>query len=191
MALTKAFYEAVDTNNVRRVRIMMKDSILVDPTFKEFKEMEMAAQSMKGLYDIHDGREFITTESDWDDNYMDKLMVQVVTNFSHERIEHLKDVVYHLRPVSRNMNSAYPNKYNDKKSKNKNVCYSYEEQKRRDQQEGRYLGTKIATGAIVGGVVGGVVASAVGVSVIGGAVTGAVIGGVAVSITVNGGKEYE
>ena len=40
MALTNSFYEAVESNSVRRVRIMMKDSLLVDPTFLQFKEME-------------------------------------------------------------------------------------------------------------------------------------------------------
>ena len=58
MALTRAFYEAVETGNVRRVRIMMKDSLLVDPSFKEFMEMEKVAISMQGLYDSHDGRSF-------------------------------------------------------------------------------------------------------------------------------------
>ena len=40
MALTKSFYEAVSEGNVRRIRIMMKNSLLVDPTFREFSEME-------------------------------------------------------------------------------------------------------------------------------------------------------
>ena len=30
MALTNAFYEAVQSGNVRRVRIMMQDSLLID-----------------------------------------------------------------------------------------------------------------------------------------------------------------
>lgn len=51
MALTNAFYEAVQSGNVRRVRIMMQDSLLIDPTFAEFNAMEKAASSMKGLYD--------------------------------------------------------------------------------------------------------------------------------------------
>lgn len=58
MALTNAFYEAVQSGNVRRVRIMMQDSLLIDPTFAEFNAMEKAASSMKGLYDKHDGKEF-------------------------------------------------------------------------------------------------------------------------------------
>ena len=58
MALTNAFKEAVNSGNIRRIRIMMKNSLLVDPTFREFKEMENAAASVQGLYDIHDERKF-------------------------------------------------------------------------------------------------------------------------------------
>ena len=42
MALTNAFREAVTEKNVRKIRIMLKDSLLVDPSFKRFQEMERA-----------------------------------------------------------------------------------------------------------------------------------------------------
>lgn len=77
MALTNAFYEAVKSGNVRRVRIMMQDSLLVDPTFTEFNAMEKAAASMAGLYDEHDGKEFVEDRTLWNDDYMDKVMVKV------------------------------------------------------------------------------------------------------------------
>lgn len=185
MALTNAFKEAVNSGNVRRIRIMMKDSLLVDPTFREFKEMENAAASVQGLYDIHDGREFELNEENWDDNYMDKQMVHVVSNFSHERIQHIKAVVRYLRPGAKITQSSNETRRNH--STNRNTHQSYKEQKRRDQREGHYLGPKVATGAIAGAVVGSVVASAVGVTVATGAVTGAIVGGVAVSVVSNGG----
>ncbi len=55
MSLTGAFYEAMQSGNVVRVRIMMKNSLLSDPSFAEFAEMERAAASMAGLYDQYDG----------------------------------------------------------------------------------------------------------------------------------------
>lgn len=192
MALTSAFFEAVHSGNVRLVRIMMKDSLLVDPTFQEFKEMENAANSMRGLYDRHDGRKFITDKKDWDDNYMDKLMVQVVSNFSHERVEHLKAVVRQLRPnvnasrSCRTPQASEEGRTHDASGKNKQN--NYEEQKRLDQREGVYLGAKVAAGAAAGAVAGGVVASLAGAPIIGGVAAGAVAGGVVVSVAVNGGR---
>ena len=125
-------------------------------------------------------------KENWDDNYMDKQMVQVVSNFSHERIEHIKDVVRYLRPVSKVVQSNKGTRPSNSENINKPI--SYKEQKRLDKLSGRYLGSKVATGAVAGAVVGGVVASSVGVTVATGAVAGAVIGGVAVSIVSNGGR---
>lgn len=185
MALSNAFFEAVNNENVRRIRIMMKDSLLIDPTFREFKEMETAAAKVSGLYDIHDGREFVTDESAWDDNYMDKQMVQLVGNFSHERIEHLKDVIRVLRPVKRTAGAANSNPAGTYTS---NRSRSYEEQKRFDQQSGTYNGAIIAGGAVAGAVVGGVIVAAAGGAAVIGVVAGAVVGGAA-SAVVCGGKK--
>ena len=160
---------------------------LVDPSFKEFKEMETVAAKVRGLYDVHDGREFITDESTWDDDYMNKQMVQLVGNFSHERIEHLKDVIRVLRPVKSTAETANSNpagKYTTSTSR------SYEEQKRFDQQNGTYKGAIIAGGAVAGAVVGGVIVAAAGGAVAVGAVAGAVVGGAAASaVVVLGGKK--
>ena len=158
--------------------------------------MENAAASVKGLYDTYDGKEFEMNKENWNDNYMNKQMVQLVNNFSHERINHIKDIVHYLRPVDkrihsnnqkRNSNSTNSQKRNSN-SKNTKTAISYIEQKHRDQQSGHYLGSKVATGAVAGAVVGGVVASAIGATVVTGAVAGAVVGGVAISIVSNGGK---
>ena len=62
--------------------------------------MERAAKNMEGLYDEHDGKQFVLDRSLWTEAYMDTLMVEVVNNFSHERIAHLKEVVRYLYPVN-------------------------------------------------------------------------------------------
>lgn len=188
MALTKSFYEAVSKGDVRRIRIMMKDSLSADSTFREFSEMEKETASIKGLYDEHDGRAFNNNKETWNDEYMAKLMAQVVRNFSHERIKHLKDVVRYLRPVKENTkiaqssgNTKYNSNKNENNLKNKQKI-SYQEQKRRDQRNGSYRGAKIGIGIVVGATVGGVVASAAEVSVFGGMAIGAVTVGVVVTI---------
>ena len=83
----------------------MKDSLLVDPTFELFHMMEKATASMVGLYDEHDGKELVEDRNQWNDNYMDRVMVDVIFNFSHERLNHLKEVVRYLRPVTKNTDS--------------------------------------------------------------------------------------
>lgn len=81
---------------------MMKDSLLVDLSFKQFDEMARLSSNVSGLYDKHkEDATFDTLHSDeskWNDDYMNSLMVDVLWNFSHERLNHLKKVVRKLRP---------------------------------------------------------------------------------------------
>ena len=190
MALTNTFYEAVKTGDVLSVRIMMKNSLLVDPTFEEFHAMEKAASAMAGLYDEYDGKELVEDRTLWNDEYMNRMMVKVLSNFSHERIDHLKEVVRYLRPVTKSVASPkVQTSYHDYNSTHQG---SYEEEKRCCQEHGDYLGEKIGAGAVVGAAAGGVIASVAGASVagvIGGVVAGAVVGGVATTLIVNGGKK--
>ena len=91
MTITNAFRDAVENGNVIGIRIMLKDSLLVDLSFNEFEEMERIALSdVCNLYDKHDGCDLLLNETMWDDNYMNGLMVDVVDNFSRERVAHLK-----------------------------------------------------------------------------------------------------
>ena len=121
MPLGNAFHQAVESNNIRRIRIMMKNSLLVDPSFKEFHEMEKATRGVKGLWDEHDGgKEFITDKSKWNNDYMAKLMTKVVSNFSHERINHLKEVVRYLIPTDKN-GKSWDDDSRNKKELERNV----------------------------------------------------------------------
>ena len=190
MALTNAFFEAVKSSNIRRVRIMMQDSLLVDPTFDEFYEMEKASSSIECLYDEHDGKEFIEDRSQWDDDYMDKVMVKVLSNFSHERIDHLKEVVRYLRPVTKQATAKTP-EINKQHSYDNSHKSSYQKEKQRCQENGNYRGAKIGVGTVAGATVGGIIAYIAGapaIGVVGGIAAGAVVGGVATAIIVNGGK---
>ncbi len=167
MALTNAFYEAVNSGNVTRVRIMMKNSLLTDPTGAEFAEMERAAASMPGLYDQHDGQEFITDKSKWTNEYMDQVMVKLISNFSKERISHVKDLVHHLIPV------VAPATHNK-------VSFSNPETRCRVCQNNHGEFVTIGIGAAAGATVGGIIASVVGATatvIVGSAIAGAAVGG--------------
>lgn len=187
MALTNAFYEAVKEEDVSLVRIMMKDSLLVDPTFVELSEMEKAASVMNNLYDKYDGKELVEDKKQWNDDYMNEMLVELLFNFSHERIEHLKKIVHHLRPVKKD-NISEKKETKERKSYDNHRSSSYKEQKRRDQENGDYRRAKIFTGAAVGAAIGGIIAYGVGAPIVAGIAAGAVVGGGATAVAVNGGK---
>ena len=100
--ITNAFIDAVNKNDVDLLHIMMSNSLMFDPTFEEFDQMERLARNVPGLYNKHDGEKFETEKSKWNNDYMHRQDAKVVYNFSHERINHLKEVIRYLRPVKKN-----------------------------------------------------------------------------------------
>lgn len=171
MGITDNFRNAVNENNIVRVRIMMKDSLLTDTSFKEFQEMQNIAKDVVGLYDVHDGKIFEQDKIKWNDDYLSQQMVQVLNNFSKERIEHLKQVVKYLKPkeTTQTTNSNQTKKAGTRVGTKKVGVY---ENKNNNQK---------VIGAVAGAVVGGIVYSVVGGSFLMGAVVGGVVGtGVAI-----------
>ena len=158
MAVTEIFRKAVEDKDVISVRIMMKDSLLQDPSFSKFREMEMQAKSIPDLYAIHDGTMFNTDKSAWNDDYMNDIKVDLIDNFSHERIAHLKEVIQYLHPYTQEeIKNLSGNNFN--------------------------INKPTAVGGMAGAGIGGVIATAISTSagatvacIIGGGVAGAAIG---------------
>ena len=97
MAVTKEFMEAVQSGKQMRVRIMLKDSLLVDPTAVQFEEMERyASQHMGDIYAAHDGEKLDFDVTAWTKDYLNQQMVAAVNNFSKERVDLLKSMVRYL-----------------------------------------------------------------------------------------------
>lgn len=190
MAVTDSFLEEVSEGDVLGIRIIMKNSLLVDPSFKDFDEREKLAKDVIGLYDEHDGAELDYDKSNWSEDYMNMLMVEVVGNFSHERIDHLKQLVSFLfpyedkKPINKEVEKSNINKSNNAQ----NEHTSYQRQKYEDQKNGRVINrtSKILTGTVVGGIAGGVVASVASGTIIVGVAAGATVAGVTVAIITSG-----
>lgn len=97
MAITNEFMEAVQSEKMIRVRIMLTDSLLVDPTAVQFDEMERyATENMGNIYTEHDGEKLNFNVEAWNEEYLNQQMVIVVNCFSKERIDLLKDMVRYL-----------------------------------------------------------------------------------------------
>lgn len=161
MAISNDFKEAVEQNKTTRVRIMMKDSLLLDPTGVKFDEMLQYAKNYNPeIMDSHDGEVFKECEK-WDDDYYDEQMVQVVNNFSTERIDLLKRMAQ-----SRNK----------KKNEPENKASSMNSETATMKTRETISGTRIAGGAVAlvgaGLLIGGLVVSEapIAVPIIGGVV---------------------
>ena len=157
----------------------MKNSLLVDPTFNEFKEMQNIASNIEGLYDKHNENELVEDKSFWNDNYMEKEKANLINNFSPERIKHLQNVIEFLRPVelTNTSKSTYI-----RTTYNKDSIYNdYSEQKKIDKKKDDYIVNKTILGAGMGAGIG---CLAGGVTVSSGLIAGSISSGVIIGLTI-------
>ena len=92
--ISPEFRMAVDSKNLLRVRIMLKDSFIVDPTLAQFNEMQdYAKRKLPDLFIPFDHGILEDNPLKWDKTVMNMELVQLVNNFSKERVAHLKKVV--------------------------------------------------------------------------------------------------
>ena len=92
--ISQEFKSAVSDNNLLRTRIMIKDSFVIDPTFTQLDGMLSYARShLPNLFVPFDGECLENDEIKWNNDVMNRELVQLVNNFSEVRIVHLKKVV--------------------------------------------------------------------------------------------------
>ena len=172
----------------------MKNSLLVDTSFREFNEMDRAISSIPEVYVTHDGKELIEDKSQWNEEYVSRVMTQVISNFSHERVNHLKEVVRYLRPPvqqAKNSGRNKPNHDNNTRCPDRATGFGqseYQRQKAIDQANGNFRPQKIAVGAGIGAAAGAAIMAVASGPVVLGAVGGAVIGAGTVAVATSGGK---
>lgn len=163
MALTKAFYDAVQDQDILKIRVMMKDSLLFDPSCKTFNAMADEAKNIKGLYDPHDGTVFNNNCSEWNDDYMNDLLVDLVDNFSHERIEHTIEVINYLHPLKQEEPKSIQKNESAPKAQSGNAAQD-RLTKDIDNKEGLSIVACTLIGAVAGGAVCGIGAAVGGLA---------------------------
>ena len=97
MAIPKEFIKAIEEQDNLKMRIMLKNSMLLDPTLEMFNEMlAYAEKKVTNLYDEHDGETLLNDENNWTKDYLDEQLFSVVTNFSKVRIGLIKKMIKKL-----------------------------------------------------------------------------------------------
>ena len=102
MALTREFEEAVSQGNLLRVKIMLKDSLLVDRSFDQFNEMlSYAEPRLSGIWASDDEDDDVFSQSPEELNV---IMAGLVNCFSKRRVTHLKEMINKLYPPQPKIN---------------------------------------------------------------------------------------
>ena len=165
MAISQEFSKAVDEKKYTKIKIILKDSMLVDPTMKQFDELlAYATEHLGNLYEEHDGENLEYDTTLWNETYLNRQMVIVVSNFSKERVGLLKNMVRYL----------YRERIEDiEKERNKTT---YSSQNNISQKNVGIGVTAVGTVAAITGIV-----ASEGILIVGGAVVAAA--GVAMILT--------
>lgn len=97
MAMSIDFKKDVLDGNLSIVRVILKDSLIIDPTFVEFNHMyRYAKDNMDNLLEEFDDKELDYDKENWTEDYMNGLKVELMGNFSDERLDHLKQIISFL-----------------------------------------------------------------------------------------------
>lgn len=94
MAVTKEFLQAVNDRNILRMRLIMKNCLLIDTSFKNFLEMEEVAKA-HGINVWQNTSEFelIKREKPWSLDDMNYELTAIVNDFTKEHMNYLMDII--------------------------------------------------------------------------------------------------
>ena len=108
-AISPEFRDAVKRKKTLRVKIMLKDSMILDRSFKSFDTMSSyAIKNGIDLYDEdNDEIDMVNDKSKWTEDYMNSLFVALVQNFSKKKIDHLKQVISYVYSKKKTINKKH------------------------------------------------------------------------------------
>ena len=113
--VSEEFKKVVSEKNLLGIRIMIKDSLILDPTFEQMKRLYSYAKSyIPDLVVAYDGGYLEEDQSKWNVETMNEELVGLVNNFSDIRICHLKkliSVIYGEKDKKKSQNSLEDKNY--------------------------------------------------------------------------------
>lgn len=188
MATPASFTNAVAAGNLTLVRVTLKNSLLTDPTFRQFAELQKEAENMPGLYEKFNGEPLPRDKSLWTEEYLAKQAAELIANFCRERIQYVKEIVSHLSPPEQTGGKSF------KEKPHSNSGYDYFREKEKDSRNNDVIrnhrnAAQLCMGGGFGAIAGCAIAAAAETSIFGGIVAGALLGAVVGGIV--GGKRRQ
>lgn len=117
MALTPEFKSVISKRNLLRIRIMLKDSLLVDRSFAQFREMCQYAE-MQGVDFWMSSREIERApKEEWNRELMNLELTKLVNDFTKERVDYCKSLIKKVYGIKSTSASTQSRKREDVLSK--------------------------------------------------------------------------
>lgn len=119
------FEETLRKKNILKIRLMMKNSLLYDSSFKSFDEMEKLAEKYKvNIWQDSSVEVLIKRDKPWTIDDVNYELTAIVSSFTKERIAYLKDLITDVYNSDIYMNENTSN--HNKKDKNDSNKINYE-----------------------------------------------------------------
>lgn len=94
MELTEEFITAVNNRDIFTIRIMLKDSLLIDKTFQLFTKMRFYAENRGVNFWSAETEEFQRQPSQyWTESLMNSELTNLVYDFTAERLRYCQDII--------------------------------------------------------------------------------------------------
>lgn len=96
--------QCADSGDIKGLRYIFVDSLDVDPTFEKYQEDFAYCQNVPGLFEVHvELLPFTSDENRWNNEYWEKLKLDLLKNFSLKRFQHMMLVakVVHAEKIKR------------------------------------------------------------------------------------------
>ena len=92
--MKESFINAVEAQDLRRVRLSLCNELLLSPSGESFTEMRQYAQErLPDLFEVDDEDTLEADYHQWDQDYMNDLHSKLSRNFSERKLNHLAEVV--------------------------------------------------------------------------------------------------
>lgn len=93
MSIAPELKKLVDEGDLVQIRCYLANYLIVDPTFALFDESLTEVSTHLPIIQEFDGGVFEEDRSRWDTDYLNEQIVASFSNFSKERIDHIKDII--------------------------------------------------------------------------------------------------
>ena len=100
MAVSNEFAQAVRDENKLRVRIMLKDSLLIDKSFRLFDEMQAYAMAQGVSPWVDADAPLEKSDKPWTEDTMNYELTALVNDFTKEHVNYIKQIITDLYKVS-------------------------------------------------------------------------------------------
>lgn len=92
--ISPEFKSTIANKNLLSARIILKNSLLIDPTFDQFEKMlTYAKDRIPNIVVPFDGGTLEDDQLKWNQALMNTELIELVDNFSNTRISHVKKVI--------------------------------------------------------------------------------------------------